>query len=92
MKQPVTSHSKLQMARTCEKQLQASRAKKSFFLCGWPMTRSSMVSDSVNFHLKQNIPLIEFLGYNLKSSFSKIIALSEKLDVKMTPSWVLRDF
>ena len=54
--------------------------------------RYSMVLDSVNFHLKQNIPLIvgREMGYNLKSSFSRKITLSGKLNVKMTLSWVLR--
>ena len=56
--------------------------------------RYPMVLDSVNFHLKQNIPLIvgREMGYNLKSSFSRKIALSGKLNVKMTPPWVLRVF
>ena len=56
--------------------------------------RYSMVLDSVNFHLKQNIPLIvgREMGYNLKSSFSRKITLSGKLTVKMTPPWVLRVF
>ena len=56
--------------------------------------RYSMVLDSVNFHLKQNIPLIvgREMGYNLKSSFSRKITLSGKLNVKMTPPWALRVF
>ena len=56
--------------------------------------RYSMVLDSVNFHLKQNIPLIvgREMGYNLKSSFWSKIILSGKLNVKMTPPWVLRVF
>ena len=56
--------------------------------------RYSMVLDSINFHLKENIPLIvgREIGYNLKSSFSRKITLSGKLNVKMTPSWVLRVF
>ena len=46
--------------------------------------RYSMVLDSVNFNLKQNIPLIvgREMGYNLKSSFSRKISLSGKLNVK----------
>ena len=54
--------------------------------------RYSMVLDSVNFHLKGNIPLIvgREMGCNLKSSFSRKITLSGKLNVKMTSSWVLR--
>ena len=32
------------------------------------------------------------IGYNQKSSFSRKLILSGKLNVEMTPSWVLRVF
>ena len=32
------------------------------------------------------------MGYNLESSFSRKITLSGKHNVKMTPSWVLKNF
>ena len=47
-----------------------SKEKFPFLWVTNDIDRYSMVLDSVNFHLKQNIPLIvgREMGYNLKSS------------------------
>ena len=71
-----------------------SKEKSSSLWVTNDIDRYSMVLDSVNFDLKQNIPLIvgREMGYNLKSTFSRKITLSGNLNVKMTPPWVLRVF
>ena len=71
-----------------------SKEKSPSFWVTNDIDRYSMVLDSSNFHLKQSIPLLvgREMGYNLKSSFSRKITLLGKLNVKMTPSWVLRVF
>ena len=54
MELPGTSHSKLEKAGTCQKEIQTSGTKKRSLLCGRPndIDRYSLALDSVNFHLK----------------------------------------
>ena len=84
MEQSVKSHSKLEKARTFQKQLQTNGTKECLLWVAHDIDRYSVVLDSVNCHLKYTISLIvgKEMGYNKKSSFStKIILL-----------WVLRVF
>ena len=54
-----------------------SKENSPFLWATNDIDRYSMVLDRVNFHLKQNIPLIvgREMGYNLKGSFSRKITL-----------------
>ena len=58
MEQPVTSDSKLERARMCQKQLQTSGTKEILFWVTNDIDRYSVVLDRINFHLKETIPLI----------------------------------